>query len=608
MSRLAGGVFAALVVATFGAFFVAQRLKNAPSVVQSFRLTPVASPNRDGRNDRGYVTFKLKRADDVTVSVVDAAGDVVRRLASGRVAAYRPVRYSWNGREDDGSRAPDGTYRVRITLRAEGRSVVVPRALRLDVTPPRPLVTAIGPEKGPGPELLPLPKGGPLAVHLRAPGRRPIVRVFKTGPGPVKLAREQALADGAKTWEWDGTTASGRRLSPGTYLVSIEVRDQAGNRGVSPPLGADGLPRTPYGARLPGRGGVTIRSLAVQPPSAPVAVGAGAEFGIDARKRPWTWTLRRVGSRRVLKRGRKTSARLRVTAPGGRSGTYLLTVRTALHKVTVPFAVQSKRAPRHVLVVLPVMTWQGRNPVDDDGDGLPNLLDRGTGAKLARVYAGDGLPAGFATRDAPLLAWLDRTNKRYDVTTDAALARNSDPAIPTLKGHRAVLLPSDVRWMPRAAQVRLRRFVRDGGRLAALGLDSLRREVSLTNRNRMVNPTAAASIDLFGAKLGPPVLRAPKPVTLVDSGDEIQLFLGTNGQFGPFDAYQELESPGRSTVLASAVTQEPLGEHPVIAATRTGKGLVIRLPLPQLPSKLSARAPDPQALALLQRTWTLLSR
>ena len=604
MSRLAAGVFAALVVATFGAFFVAQRLKNSPSVVQRFRLDPVLSPNRDGRKDRAYVTFRLKRADDVTVSIVSTGGDVVRQLASRHIAAYTPVRFAWDGRTDDGGRAPDGTYRVRITLRTEGRSItIMNRSTRLDVTPPRPLVTSIAPEKGPGPELLPLPKGGPLTVHLRAPGRQGIIRVFKTGPGPMKLALQDSLPDGATKWRWDGTTKTGRRLSPGTYLVSIEVRDQAGNRGVSPPLGRNGLPLTPYGARLPGRGGVTIRYLGVQPPSAPVAVGTPAEFGIDARKQPWTWTLRRVGSRHVIKRGSKTSARLRVTAPGGRSGAYLLTVRTAHHAVTVPFAIQSQRAPRRVLVVLPVMTWQGRNPVDDDGDGLPNLLDRGTGAKLARVY--DGLPAGFATREAPLLAWLDRTNKRYDITTDAALARNAGP---TLAGHRAVLLPGDARWLPRGVQVRLRQFVRNGGHLASLGVDSLRREVSLTPRNRMVDPTAPASIDLFGAKLRPPVLHAPKPVTLVDSGDDIQLFLGTNGQFGPFDAYQELESPGSSKVVASAVTQEPLGDRPVIAATQTGKGLVIRLPLPQLPSMLSARAPDLQAVALLQRTWTLLSR
>ena len=109
MSRLAAGVFAALVVATFGAFFVAQRLKNSPSVVQRFRLDPVLSPNRDGRKERAHVTFKLKRADDVTVSVVNTSGDVVRQLASRRIAAYTPVRFGWDGRADDGAPAPDGT-------------------------------------------------------------------------------------------------------------------------------------------------------------------------------------------------------------------------------------------------------------------------------------------------------------------------------------------------------------------------------------------------------------------------------------------------------------------------------------------------------------------
>ena len=40
-----------------------------------------------------------------------------------RIAAYTPTRFPWDGRTDDGTRAPDGTYRIRLTLREEGRSV-----------------------------------------------------------------------------------------------------------------------------------------------------------------------------------------------------------------------------------------------------------------------------------------------------------------------------------------------------------------------------------------------------------------------------------------------------------------------------------------------------
>jgi hypothetical protein len=603
VNRLAAVVFGALVIATFGAFFLAQRLKNAPSVVQQFKRTPLFSPNSDGRKDHAHVSFKLKDTDEVTVSVVDHEGDEVRVLADDiNLPAYTPTSFTWDGRTDDGGRAPDGSYRIRITLRREGRSVTVPLVIRLDTTPPRPQVISIGPTKGPGPEVLPLPEGGPAEVHLLTPGRKPIIRLFKTSPGPMRLVLEDdSLKNGATLWQWDGHTPSGRPVSPGTYLVGIETRDLAGNRGLSPRLNSHGLPATTYGARLPGRGGIRVSYLAAQPPPTPVAAGAPATFLIDSRRRPYTWTVRRVGSDAVIKRGRKTKPKLRIFAPRGKPGVYLMQIRTATRTTSVPFAVQDKQQ-RAVLVVLPVMTWQGRNPIDDDGDGMPNLLDRGVGAKLFRVYAGNGLPEGFGDRDAPLLAWLDRSHHRYDITTDVALANGQGP---TLGSHKAVILPSDVRWLPRALQLRLRRYVRDGGRVASFGVDSLRRQVSISPRARLIEPTPPATTDIFGARLRP-LQGLANPTRLVVADDKIGLFDGTTGAFGPFSRYQEADLPGQR--LASAITEDPQTGRPVIAVTRLGKGQVFRFPVPELPSHLSPRSNDQQAVALLQRTWTLLSR
>jgi hypothetical protein len=599
-TRLTAAVFGALVVATFGAFFLAQRLKNAPSIVQSFTLTPFFSPNGDGRFDRAYVNFKLKRTDDVTVAVVNSDGDEVRVLADDRrLPAYTPTRFPWDGRTDSGARAPDGTYRIRVTLRREGRSVTVPRSVRLDTTAPRPEVTSIGPFKTPGPEILPQRDGGGAEVHLRAPGRRPVIRLFKTSPGPPRLVlKDDRLHAGATEWTWDGRTPSGRPVSPGTYLVSIETRDQAGNRGVSPPLNRRGLPVVSYGARLPGHGGIRVSYLVAQPPPTPVAAGRAATFLVDSRQEPYTWTVRRVGGNAIVKRGRKTKPKLRVFAPRGQSGVYLLQVHTATRATTVPFAVQGD-STRSVLVVLPVMTWQGRNPIDDDGDGLPNLLDRGVGAKLNRVYAGDGLPSDFAARDATLLTWLDRHHHRYDVTTDVALAQGRGPR---LEGHKGVILPSDVRWLPRTLQLRLRRFVRNGGSVASFGVDSLRRQVSLSRRGRLIDPTPPASADLFGARLRP-LQGLAQPSNLVEADDSIEFFAGTAGAFGPFRLIQEATLPNRPA--ASAITEDPQTGRPVIAASRLGKGLVYRFPLPELPSMLAAG--NPQITDLMQRTWTLLS-
>ena len=61
--------------------------------------------------------------------MLDADGDEVRELLGSRhVATGELVRLKWDGRTDDGTRAPDGRYRYRITLQHEGRSVV-PREL-----------------------------------------------------------------------------------------------------------------------------------------------------------------------------------------------------------------------------------------------------------------------------------------------------------------------------------------------------------------------------------------------------------------------------------------------------------------------------------------------
>lgn len=607
MSRLAAGAFAALVIATFGAFFLAQRLKNSPPVVGQIGVQPFFSPNGDGRYDKTRLTFRPKEADDVSVAVLDRDGDEVRELVGSRsVRKGELVRLLWDGRTDDGARAPDGIYRYRISLRHRGRSVKLASSVRLDTVPPKPVVRSIGPKHDGGPLVMPRPDGGEAVVHLVTPGQRPVVRVFKTNPGPVRLVVEtDPLPKGAKLWRWNGTTPSGRPVSPGTYLVAVETRDQAGNRGLSPPLNRKGLPTQPYGATLPGRGGITVRPLGVSPPAVATRTGDDVEFFVDARQKPWTWSLRRVGTNEATPPRRKTSPRVRIHAPGRESGVYLMQVRTKTRSTTVPFAVQSRERHR-VLVVLPVMTWQGRNPLDEDGDGLPNTLDAGVSVKLNRVYVGDnrvgaaGLPAEFATRDAPLLAWLDRNHHRYDITTDAALAAGTGPR---LEGHKGVILPSDVRWLPRTLQQRLRRFVRDGGTVASFGIDSLRRQATVA-KGTLTDPTPAATTDLFGARLRQ-LVTLPTPTNLVGAKDDIQFFDGTEGAFGPFTAIQETDASEAETV-ASAVTEDPQTGRPVISASRLGKGMVVRFPLPELPGLLASG--DVQTGALLDRTWTLLSR
>ena len=95
-------------------------------------------------------------------------------------------------------------------------------------------------------------------------------------------------------------------------------------------------------------------------------------------------------------------------------------------------------------------------------------------------------------------------------------------------------------------------------------------------------------------------------VTLQSFTDDLQLFAGTNGTFGPFGSYEETRRVGRDADLVSDAVIASGGTlgRPVIVAVSFGKGKVIRTGLPELPDRLSAGG---TATTLMERIWTLLS-
>ena len=68
---LARTVFGLLVLACLAAFFITQRLKHTPTPIQRFERTPRFSPYPSGHNKLEQISFKLARADDVTVTIID---------------------------------------------------------------------------------------------------------------------------------------------------------------------------------------------------------------------------------------------------------------------------------------------------------------------------------------------------------------------------------------------------------------------------------------------------------------------------------------------------------------------------------------------------------
>lgn len=598
MSRFPVAAFGALVAATIAAFFVTQHLKVSTPLIAG---SPAPFPNainplhgnvcRGVNHRRTMISFYLlHRADDVDVYVVDQSGEIVRTVALGR-HMRRGVRapdgvFFWNGRQDDGSVAPDGNYYFRVALIHQGRTVLAPfsaEPITVMTVPPRPVITSVEPS------LIPQ-KGFSVAIRYRgSENRSGTVLIYRTDlPGTPRLVKVFHTQWRGNQTIWDGTI-DGRPPQQGTYLVGFEATDRACNTGRFPARWPPPPGSTPHS-------GVTVRYLSAEPPLHPVPSGSRAVVYVDARQQRYRWTLRHAGtSERVIASGASRRFDLPVRVPPRVAGLYEVAIRSGTHRTAVPIVVSAPASPRppRVLVVLPALTWQGQNPVDDDGDGIPNTLDNGGPIELHRPLA-NGLPSGFAD-EAAFLSYLAKGHLRYDLTTDLGLIDGSGPG---LSGRTGVVLAGSERWLPGSLGSALRAYVEHGGRVLSLGIDSLRRGVTLAG-GEASDPTSARSTDVLGARPGAIVTHNGDLITVLK--DDLGIFSGTSGALRGYRAYEPFASvapPAQESSEAGTSTGAPS-----IVGYQLGRGIVVDIGLPGFGSSL-ARNIDAQEL--VSRLWTVL--
>jgi hypothetical protein len=570
------------VLATIGAFFVTTRLKRSTPVVEQLTFRRYFSPNGDGRFDAALFAFRLRRTDDVTVSIVNRDGDETRILAEDvELRGGRRHRFRWDGRTGAGRVAPDGEYHLRVGLRRQGRTVTSGLKLFLDTVPPRPVVRHVAPDS-----ISPDGAGSANSARLRftGPSRRARLLVYRTDLRAPRLVATRAIPRGQTTVRWNGRTRGGAPAASGAYLFAVRAQDAAGN------VGPRRLP--PARAAVRGHPGVAVRYVDAR--SGEVArSGRPATFTVHGDGRRYRWSVRRLGAGRVLRRGSGGGEGLAFTVSSARSGILMLTVRSGAHRHTSPFAFQGRRRER-VLLVLPAATWQARNPLETNGDGYPDLLPEDPSVSVARPYA-DGLPAGFAGDQSALVRFLDGEGLRYDVTTDLALARARAPG---LGRYRGVLFAGPPRFAPVAARDHLRAYVRRGGRLAWVGRGGFDWTVQLTGDTlfRGRRPGVRA---LFGERLR--YEREAVPVAVLS--DRIGFFAGVPGSFGPYGPLEEsLQLPPRARLLASAGTGE---ERRAVVVYRLGRGVVARVGIDGM---ARAARNSPASARIMRRLWALLSR
>lgn len=210
-----------LLGATAAAFALTERLKLERSPVTGTVVDKVFSPVCECARDVAVISFRLRKPETVTVTVIDSAGRSVQTLVRRRREGAGRVSYTWDGRNQLGEVVPEGRYRPKVELAAHGRTIVLPNPITVDTTDPvirivrlRPRV--ISPDgDGRGDHLTATyAVSEPARALMLVDGRRRVLGRFRRLTGRLV---------------WYGIV-NGRPVRPGTYGIRLRAIDQAGNR------------------------------------------------------------------------------------------------------------------------------------------------------------------------------------------------------------------------------------------------------------------------------------------------------------------------------------------------------------------------------------------
>jgi hypothetical protein len=614
-------VFAALVAATVGAIFLTQHLKvSLPLLLGYPNPVPAAFNPVSGRVcktpagrvidfSKTWISFTLAKSDTVDAYIFNSAGQLVDTVRTGQPipAQVRSPRFYWGGKQSNGEYAPAGTYYWRFVLEHENRTIeLTNKPIRVITTFPHPVVTSVrltgssatpggagGGAAAAGPPII-TPKKQSVTIHFtKADYQEAMVMLWRTDSGKAHLATEWPVAKptlGVSAWNgW----IHGRLAPAGTYLIGLKVLDQACNQATWPIAQP---PVTPQPAN-----GVTVRYLVAQPPLEPVPAGSRATVYVDSRLHPYRWSLLAVDSGRAISHGRRPGGayELHVSLPARTTGLYVLTIRSGQYTARVPLvadATVGAAAGARVLVVLPMLTWQGENPVDDTGGGFPDTLTAGDRVELERPFV-QGLPAGFGEQ-ASLLRYLKANNLNFQLTTDVSLGERAGSGL-SLAGHSGVLLAGAFKWLPVDLIPKLRAYAQAGGRVLSIGAGSLQAQAPLGHAGGVLTagPPAPISPDPFGAGHGPVSTTAGELITA--QSDPLHIFSPAMALTG-FHSFQTINPPNGVAASTAGVA----AAAPTIVGFRVGKGRVVQIGLPGFASSLARNIASQQ---LMGRLWTLLS-
>ena len=199
-----------------------------PAITGSTVSAAVFSPNGDGRQDSTTISVTvtgLIRYGWVVEPFFDsiAGAPIVQGSADGESVAY-----TWDGRGQDGTAAPDGTYRVTVwTADASNNQASVQTLVTIDNQAPVLTSTA-----KPG-SISPNGDGRSDATTLGMASSEPVSGVARILDKTRLVVRTWKFDPAtASSWVWDGKDAAGKTVRDGVYSLKLDGADPGGNRTV----------------------------------------------------------------------------------------------------------------------------------------------------------------------------------------------------------------------------------------------------------------------------------------------------------------------------------------------------------------------------------------
>jgi flagellar hook capping protein FlgD len=284
-------VVAALLGGSAAAFAFTEHLKLERSPVYRTLVGKHLGPNCRCQYRKIRIWFTLRKPDRLTVVVVNSDDKVVRTLLMSTAVRAGRQRFGWDGRDDAGRVVPAGTYKPRIHLANEHRTILMPNPIKVDTTAPTIALVSLAPRVfSPGRAF----RRNHVSVRWKA--SEPVQALLYVD-GRLRVHRKRFIEKG--TLPWLGTA-----LPAGRYHLVLRAVDRTGNVSAGVPLGV-----------------VRIRYVQLRPHVLRPLAGAKIGFRVtaDARRIHWQFGSRRGTTRSgllLLKAPKPGRYRLVVTVDG----------------------------------------------------------------------------------------------------------------------------------------------------------------------------------------------------------------------------------------------------------------------------------------------------